>query len=180
MAMDILSLLKGVDRAGSVDKLAETLNLDGDRAQHLVAALSPALSRGLQKQKEQPGGFQSLTQALSTGRHERYVDHPELLQDESTRADGNKILGHLFGSKDVSRNVATKVASDTGISADLVKKALPLVAGLAMGALSKQTSAKGQSPQPDVLDGLLGGLIGGSSDDGVGIDDILGLARKFF
>jgi hypothetical protein len=89
--------------------------------------------------------------------------------------DGNKILGHLFGSKDVSRNVAAQAAESTGISASLIKKALPLLAGLAMGAMSK-TSNKGQSLEAS-LPGLLGGLGG---DDGFGLDDVLGLAKKLF
>ena len=64
----------------------------------------------------------------------------ELLEADATRMDGNKILGHILGSKDVSRNVAAAAANDTGIDADLIKKALPLVAALAMGAMSKKTS----------------------------------------
>ena len=45
-----------------------------------------------------------------------------------------------------------------------------------MGALSKKSDA-GKSLDSS-LPGLLGGLLGG--DDGVGMDDMLGMARKFF
>jgi hypothetical protein len=49
------------------------------------------------------------------------------------RADGNGILGHILGSKDVSRQVAAQASARTGIGADVLKKMLPLVATLAMG-----------------------------------------------
>ena len=91
---------------------------------------------------------------------------------DETRADGNNILGHIFGSKDVSRNVAAQAASSTGIGASLIKKALPLLASLAMGAMSKGSNS-GKS-----LNNLDLGTQG--DDDGFGLDDVLDLAKKFF
>ena len=88
--------------------------------------------------------------------------------------DGNKILGHLLGSKDTSRNVAAQAADSTGIDVGLIKKAQPLIAGLAMGAMSKNSDARNASA--DSIGGLLGGLIG----DDFGVDDALNLAKKFF
>ena len=92
-----------------------------------------------------------------------------------TVQDGNNILGHILGSKDVSRNVAAQAAESTGIDSSLIKKALPLIASLAMGALSKSSNA-GQSLDNSTSD-MLGGLMGG---DGFGLDDVLSLAKKFF
>ena len=133
--------------------------------------------RGLQKQTESSGGLAALQGALASGNHQRYVDQPELMQSSATRDDGNRILGHIFGSKDVSRNVAAQAAADTGLDAGLIKKALPLVAGLAMGAISKKTS--GGAAEQD-SGGALGGLLGGSGRSSGGVDDLLGLAKKLF
>ncbi len=101
---------------------------------------------------------------------------------DDTRNDGNKILGHIFGSKDVSRNVAAAASRDTGIDASLIKKALPLLATLAMGAMSKKTSGGrdlGSSASAGGL-GPLADLLGGGDADSGGLDAILGMARKFF
>jgi hypothetical protein len=143
--------------------------------------------RGVQRNTADDNGLAGLRRALETGGHDRYIDNPELLASRKTRKDGNNILGHIFGSKDVSRNVAAVAAKDTGIDASLIKKALPLLATLAMGAMSKKTqagrdlgssaSAGGLGPLGDLLGGLAGGA---SKSDGVGLDDILGMARKFF
>jgi hypothetical protein len=40
------------------------------------------------------------------GKHEQYIVNPDIMSSMETLTDGNNILGHLFGSKDTSRNVA--------------------------------------------------------------------------
>jgi Carboxypeptidase regulatory-like domain/Bacterial protein of unknown function (DUF937) len=70
------------------------------------------------------------------------------------RVDG--ILGHIFGSKDVSRQVASRASAQTGISESVLKGMLPVVAAMAMGAMSKRmaaapTPATGARPAGDLL-----------------------------
>ncbi len=174
--MDLMDLLKKAGGETSLGNLASGLGLDSSKTKDLVGALAPALMRSVQKQTQDSGGLSALKSALGSGSHQRYLDNPELMTSDESRGDGNNILGHLFGSKDVSRNVAAKAAESTGIDISLIKKALPMLAGLTMGALSK-TSDAGKSLDSS-LPGLLGGLLGG--DDGLGLDDVLGLAKKFF
>ena len=180
--MDFMDLLKAAGGGDSVGQLAKTVGLGSSDTSKLVEAIAPALMRGMQKNTADDNGLAGLRRALESGGHDRYIDKPELLASEETRNDGNNILGHIFGSKDVSRNVAAAAAKDTGIDAGLIKKALPLLATLAMGAMSKK-SAAGKELGPSVSSGGLGPLgdllnMGGKS--GGGLDDILGMARKFF
>lgn len=180
--MDFMDLLKGAGGSDSLGQLATTVGLGSQDTSKLVEALAPALMRGMQKNTADDSGLAGLRRALETGGHDRYIDRPELLGSEETRTDGNNILGHIFGSKDVSRNVAAAAAKDTGIDASLIKKALPLLATLAMGAMSKKSSAGrdiGTSVSAGGL-GPLGDLLGFGSKSGGGLDDILGMARKFF
>lgn len=178
--MNLMDLLQQAGARGSVDELAGSVGIPASKAEDLIGALSPALVRSLQKQAQSSGGLEALGKALASGGHQRYVERPDLMAAAATRDDGNKILGHLFGSKDVSRKVAARAAEQTGIDKGLIKKALPLVAGLAMGALSKKSAAGGPAPSAEGLGGLLGGLMGGGGDDGLGVDDLLGLAKKLF
>ena len=184
--MDLLDLLKSAGGNDSIGEIAGAVGLGSNDTSKLVSSLAPALMRGIQKNTASDNGLAGLQRALETGGHQRYIDEPSALKDDSARLDGNKILGHIFGSKDVSRNVAAHAAQDTGIDAGLIKKALPLVAGLVMGAMSKKSSAGrelgssrsggGLGPLSD----LIGAATGGGRDDGVGLDDILGMAKKFF
>lgn len=180
--MDLMDLLKETGGGDSLGQLAKTVGLDSNDTSKLVAAVAPALMRGVQKNTADDSGLAGLRRALESGGHDRYIEKPELLASEQTRADGNNILGHIFGSKDVSRNVAAAAATETGIDADMIKKALPLLATLAMGVMSKKTS-RGKDIGPSLSKGGLGPLgdllsMGGKS--GGGLDDILGMARKFF
>ena len=83
--------------------------------------------------------MESLTAALTSGNHGQYIDNPASLADPSAVTDGNGILGHLLGSKEASREVASRAAAQTGLSADVLKRMLPLVATLMMGAFSKRS-----------------------------------------
>lgn len=181
--MDLMDLLKQAGGTKSLGNLASGLGLDDSQTKDLIGALAPALMRSVQKQTQADDGLSALKKALGSGNHQRYLEKPELMASDETRKDGNNILGHLFGSKDVSRNVAAQAAAGTGIDISMIKKALPMLASLTMGAMSK-TSNAGKSLDSS-LPGLLGGLLGGGNkgakeDDGFGIDDVLGLAKKFF
>ena len=173
--MNLMDLLEEAGGGNSVAELSKQLGIGGRDTANLVEALSPALMRGVQKQADNTDTVDGLLKALAGGSHQRYLDKPELATSDAARTDGNKILGHLFGSKDVSRNVAAQAAANTGIDTSLIKKALPLVAGLAMGALGKNTA----EAKSDGLSGLLGGLLGsgGGSRD---VGDLIGLAKKLF
>ena len=69
-------------------------------------------------------------------KHAQYVDQPSQLAQPSSITDGNKILGHLLGSKDSSRQVASEAAASTGIDSGILKKMLPMVASAAFAVSS--------------------------------------------
>ena len=178
--MDLLDLIKAAGGNDGIGKLAGSTGLNAKDTTNLISALGPALLSGLQKNAADDSGLAGFRRALETGGHQRYVDEPDTLGTDAARNDGNKILGHIFGSKDVSRNVAAHASSQTGIDSGIIKKALPLLAGLAMGAMSKKTSGGrelGSSAKSGGL-GPLGDLLGGG--DGFGLDDVLGMAKKLF
>ena len=170
--MDLLKLLESAGGAQSLGSLAGSLGLDSSKTNDLVAALAPALLGGLEKQVKSDSGLSDFKEALQSGNHQQYLQKPDLMSSLETLTDGNNILSHLLGSKDASRNAAAQAAESTGIDVSLIKKALPMLAGLAMGAMSKGSNAGSSSS----LNDLIGGLMGESS----GIDDVIDLAKKFF
>ena len=173
--MDLLGLLTQSDGQQGLSGLASGLGLDSSKTNDLIDALSPALLQGLKNQATSVGGLGGLQKALTSGKHQQYLESENIMSAASSVSDGNKILGHLFGSKDVSRNVASQAAKSTGIDVGLIKKALPLIAGLVMAAMSKTANESGSIEAS--LPGLLGSLSGG---DGFGLDDVVDIARKFF
>lgn len=180
--MDLLTALLNAEEGAPVRHLAQNFGLNADQVTSAISALLPALGQGLARNASTPGGLQDLLSALSSGRHERYLREPEVLNQPETVEDGNGILGHILGSKEVSRQVAGQASTATGLGQDLLKKMLPVVAALAMGALSRQSASAGSrnaaAEDSDGLTGLLSQFLDGNRDGSI-IDDVLGLASRF-
>lgn len=183
--MNLLETLLSSQGGGLVTQIAKNFGLDENAAKNVIAQVVPAMSRGIQKNSSNEQGLEDLLGALNKGKHERYLDNPEVLAEPAAAEEGNSILGHIFGNKDVSRNVAGHAAQQTGISSGIIKKILPIVAAAAMGALTKKSAAGG------LLGAALGagggskaiGMLSSFLDadkDGSIADDLLNLARKFF
>jgi hypothetical protein len=181
--MDLLSMLLNQGGGGAVRQLAENFGLSENQAVSAISSLLPALGQGLARNASTPGGLDSLLVALAGGGHQRYLEDPSVLEQEDTVRDGNGILGHILGSKDVSRQVAQQAAERTGVGADILKKMLPVVATMIMGNLSRQTasaqSSAQASPAADNLMGMLGQFLD-SNRDGSIVDDVLGIASRLF
>jgi len=180
--MDLLNLLLNQGGGQAVRQLGNNFGLDENQTASVLSNLLPALGQGLARNASTQGGLDSLLGALMGGQHQRYLEDPSNLSQQDTINDGNGILGHILGSKDVSRQLAQQTSERTGIGADILKKMLPMVATLAMGALSRQTASARQTPGASAADGLSGilGQFLDSDRDGSIMDDVLGMASRFF
>jgi len=178
VAMSVLDDLLNPQNSLAVRQIAQHAGIDDADARRALQHLSPALSRGIQRNISAEGGLENLLRALQTGNHGRYLDDPS--QIGGAIDDGNGILGHIFGSKEVSRGVANQVSQQTGIGADLLKKMLPLIASAVMGALAKNMTGGSLSGQAQASSGGLGDILGSVLGGGQvqptsgGLGDILG------
>ncbi len=124
-----------------------------------------AILGGLARNSEDPRGAASLAATLD--RHDGSVldDPASALSDPSTLADGQKILGHVFGGDQeaVTRNIAAKSGMDVGS----IAKMLPALAPVVMGMLGRKKAEGALDPA-----GLSGALKQESS--GFDLGDILG------
>ena len=137
--MNLLQSILSSQDGGSVRQLAQNFGLGEDQTVSALSNLIPALSQGLRQNVSSGDGLQGLLSALGSGNHERYLDDASTLAEEETVQDGNGILSHLLGSKDVSRQVSRQAATQTGLGEDMLKRMLPVVATMVMGSLSKQS-----------------------------------------
>jgi len=184
--MDLLQTILHAQDGRAIDQVGQQVGLDRNQTMAAIQGLLPALAGGLAKNASQPGGLESLESALTRGDHTRYLDNPTALVQPEAVQDGNGILGHLLGSKDVSRQVASNVSTQTGIGVDVLKKMLPMVASLAMGALAQRAARTpsgsvqlGQDRGGASLFDLLGPLLGGGQNAGGVLGGLLGsLFRK--
>lgn len=180
--MNILDTITGTQNGAAVQQLASQFGLSREQTSDALGALLPALAAGLQKNMSSQDGLSGLISALSSGHHQKYLEDPTSLSDPNTRNDGNAILGHVLGSKDVSRAVAARASQKTGLDTGILKQMLPLVAALAMGGLSRQTQS-GTAVRADQQGG--GGIASmlepllDRNRDGSMVDDVIGLVGGF-
>jgi hypothetical protein len=180
--MNILDVIMSARDGAAARQIGSQVGLGEEQTASALTALLPALAAGLHRNAQTPEGLAGLVSALSSGNHQRYIHDPAALEDEGAVADGNGILGHVLGSKDVSREVASRAAAQSGIGADVLKRMLPLAATLMMGALSQQKPAGGVSALAGSateggLTAILTSLIDRDRDGSI-VDDLSGLIGR--
>ncbi len=180
--MELIDLLQQAHGGNALGAIGGQFGLDETQTAAAVQELAPVIAAGLRRNMAQsPENVVTLVQALQKGNHSQYLDNTDAVQFGSVANDGNAILGHIFGSKDVSREVAMRAAGSSGIGSSIMKQLLPVIASMVIGSLTKKMTGGGMSaPAPrrgggglgDILGQVLGGGSGRSGGGGLG--DILG------
>lgn len=161
--------------SSALDALASQLGIPRDQAERGAKALLPAILGGL---GDKAGGLQ----ADDAGTLEAHLDllggdqlADNVIGPQPTDVDkGNQILGNIFGSKEVSRDVAGHASQSSGIDPALLKQMLPILAMLVAGYLSKRAGGQ-QGGLGSILTSVLGSLAGAApSNAGVGPSGGLG------
>jgi hypothetical protein len=183
--MDIIDIIAGAQGGRGLENLGQQFGLSPTQTRAAVEALAPVVAAGISRNASSGGGLADLLGAVLGGNHGRYLDDPNATQYDAAVDDGNAILGHVFGSKDVSRGVAMKAGEFSGVGGAILKKMLPVIATMVMGALAKRMfgggNAQAQTPGGGGLGDILGDILGGgqrggaaSGGSGGGLGDILG------
>ena len=178
--MNITDLLFDKSNADAITQFSNQFDVDESQAKSAISSLAKSLSLGLGQQTKNDKGLGGLLDALNKGNHSKYLDDPSRLGDEKTIQDGNDILGHIFGNKDVSRHVAKRASKETGLGSSLLKKMLPVVASMVMASLGKKMlGGSSRSTSRNASTGFLTQILD-RDHDGSMVDDVLGMAFKAF
>jgi hypothetical protein len=191
-----------LNQTGGLQSIARELGISESEAASGAAALAPAILGGFQNHAQnQPGGVEGLGGLLGQLGGGGLMDN--VVQPQPTDvAPGNQLLGHIFGSKDVSRTVAQNAATQTGLQPTILKKMLPMLTMLLAGYMARQAGQRagaggglggglgnvlggmlGGGGLGGALGGILGGLGGGGTSAGTTgggnpLNDILGMGRQ--
>jgi hypothetical protein len=157
---------------GGSNSIARELGISEQQVQMGAAALLPPILGGFKKQVQtQPTGLSGLGGLLGSLGGGGLLD--DVLASHPTNIDrGNNVLGQIFGSKEVSRNVAQNASAKTGLDPSLLKKMLPMLAMVVAGYMARQRPEIDAAPT-GARRGGLGGLLD-LDGDGNALDDILG------
>lgn len=173
--LPLFEMLANAQNGNGMEALSRQFGLSQQQTQSAVEALMPAFSQGLKRNASDPYGVGSFLQAMANGQHAKYFDDASRAFSPQGVDEGNGILGHLFGTKDLSRAVAGQAAQATGIGQDVLKQMLPVIASMIMGGLFKQSTGQmqaasgfggGNNPLGDIIDQMMrqsGGMGGGAA-----------------
>ncbi|MGV1790593.1 DUF937 domain-containing protein [Rhizobium lusitanum] len=143
--LPLFDMMMQAQNGAATEAMAKQFNLAQEQATKAMAALMPAFSSGFKRSATDPYNFMGVMQDIASGNYAKYFEDMGKAFTPEGIADGNAVLGRLFGSKDVSRAIAAQAAQMTGIGQEIYKRMLPAMADTLMGGLFKETS--GQIPQ---------------------------------
>lgn len=145
-----------------IDQIASKLGVDRDTAQKAVTEGGATILTGLERNARTPGGSAAIEKALGTHAGRESVD-----LDSVDTADGQKILGHIFGGQE--QQVAQKLTQEPKTAGIDFGTLLPMLAPIVMGALAKKQAggrSAGASSSSGGIGDLLGGMLGGAGGGG--------------
>ena len=170
--MDIRSLL---NQAGGASAIAQQLGVDESTVERGASALVPHVANGVETQGLPPadggvadpaegGGLGGMLGGLLGGSLGggglMGAGTGGILGSLVGGGLGNQILGRIFGSKDTSREVATKASQESGVDPSVLKKLLPIVAGaVAMYYISRRRQGGATADAGAPEGGILGSLL---------------------
>jgi hypothetical protein len=130
--MNILDAIVNARDGAAVQQLGSQVGLGPDQTTAALSALVPALAAGFQRNIQSEGGLESLLSALSSGNHAKYIENPTNLDHPAAVADGNGILGHLLGSKEMGAfskqsGTASSLMSGLGSGGGIASMLTPLL-----------------------------------------------------
>ena len=164
--------IQDILQSGALDGMARELGVPRQTAATGAAALLPAILGGFKRQAQaSPEGLDGLGGMLGQlggGGLFDAVASP----DPTPVSQGNDVLGQIFGSKDVSRQVAGHAAQSTGLDQGLLQRMLPMIAMAAAGYMAKKAfDGQGGAGGMGNMGGLGGAMAGGA---GGGLGGMLG------
>jgi hypothetical protein len=122
-----------------IANVATTFGLDEQKADAAVRNLTDELGARIQRAMLSRGGVANVVSLVTAPGAQQALSNPGALASSDVTDDGNQILDVLLGSKHVSRGIAARTASMTGVDASTIQKMLPVVANLLVGELQKQS-----------------------------------------
>ena len=154
---NLYDVLADAQNGEAMSELGQQFGLSPQQTQAAVAALLPAISMGLKRATATPEGLGNLL-AVMGAQPDFYAmyDDPRVAFSREGRAAGNAALSRMFGSPEASRAIADQAQQLSGIGSSILKKLLPVLAGILISSLMKSgpgkaaPSAPAPQPTPDV------------------------------
>src|SRR5215475_14427141 len=137
----LYEILDNAHGGEAMTALGDEFGLTPTQTQAAVTALLPAISTGLKQSTATVDGLGNLFGMMGQQQNlQAMYDDPETAFGPEGVAAGNDALSVIFGSPDVSRAVIDQAQNFSGVSSDVLKKMLPVLAGILISGLMRSTA----------------------------------------
>ena len=160
---NLYEILNNAHDGEGMTALGREFGLTQTQTEAAVTALLPAISTGLKQSTATVDGLGNLFGVMGQQQNLQDIyDDPEMAFGPEGVAAGNDALSAIFGSPDVSRAVIDQAQNFSGVSSNILKKMLPVLAGVLLSGLMRSSSSgKSVSPElPAPSGGSLGDILG--------------------
>ncbi|MCB0109422.1 MAG: DUF937 domain-containing protein [Caldilineaceae bacterium] len=184
---DLMGILSEQVGGQVARQISRQLGTDVATTESAIHAALPMLLGAISRNAATPEGAASLNKALD--RHDGSILNDLLgaVNSQDRAADGAKILGHVFGSR--QDNVQQGLSQLSGLSAENSAQLLAILAPVVMGALGQTKRTSGLDAdslaillggQRERIDNSLGGFARFLDFDGDGsaVDDVIDMGSK--
>jgi hypothetical protein len=156
---NLYDVLANAEGGEAMAMLGREFGLTRAQVEASVKAVLPAISTGLKQSTATPEGLGNLFGVMGQQRdlHAMY-DDPQAAFGQEGRSAGNDVLSVIFGSPDVSRAVAEQAQNFSGVDSGLLKKMLPVLAGILISGLMRGGSGQAAPSAPPTSPAPGGGL----------------------
>lgn len=164
--MDLEKLIKDQITDAVIDKIAGQNGVDSSTTKDVISTGLPAILEGLKKNTGTKKGAEELDKTLDKN-HDGSIlnDIIGSISEQDVKADGAKILDHIFGGK--TEQLEETIGTETGTNKSKAADILGTIAPIVLGQLGKTKAESGLDA------GALGDLLAGQSSKKGGIFDTL-------
>lgn len=186
-------LLSQVLSGGTTEQMSRQIGADESQTSAALQVALPLIIGALSRNTSSQQGADSLFNAVTNDHNGSLLDNIGGFLSNSNQGPGAGILGHIFGNR--QQAVASEISQQSGLNIGQVAQLLIMLAPLVMAVLGRTQQAQGLD-----AGGLAGALAGqqqqyehpssplmniatqllDSDHDGSMVDDIAGLAAKYF
>lgn len=176
-----MNILNTIFESGLSDNLISSLSsktgIENSSLQGLIQDLAPQLLNGAKANFTSNNDSSNLINIISQTNLDEIISNPSTLDN----LDTSSMTTELFSSLDENEeDVVNNLSSKSGIDSSSISSLIPMLAPLIIGALNKQSNLNAMdTSNTNDITSMLTNFIDQDKDGSV-VDDLFGMAKKFF
>lgn len=176
-----MNILETILKSGLDENILNTISsktgIDTNSIQDIVSQVAPQLVDGAKQNLASENDSSNLIDMISKTNLDSLKSDPETIDN----SDNSNMLNELFSSLNTKESdLTSELSAKNGIDSSSIASLLPMLAPLVMGALNQKTNLSStDTSNTNDITSMLTNFIDQDNDGSV-VDDLMGMAKKFF